>query len=159
MIRRMVDADVPSVAALEADAFSNPWHAATFHRILHRPGAELWVDEMEGEVVAYAVLWCVLDQAELANIAVAPKSRRSGVGGRLLDHVLQVVGDRGVRTVFLEVRESNSLARRMYASRGFQEVGVRRDYYDQPTEDARVLMLDLPRSEPSPRAGESGKRL
>lgn len=129
------------VAELEAASFASPWKADTFLRLVDRPGAELWVAEEDGEVVGYAVLWCVLDQAELANIAVAPELRGRGIGGRLLDHVLSAVRERGVHSVFLEVRESNHTARRMYAARGFEEIGVRRGYYAAPREDARVLKL------------------
>lgn len=135
--------DVDRVAELEAASFTSPWRAETFQRLVDRPGAELWVIEAEGELLAYAVLWCVLDQAELANIAVAPAFRGQGVGGRLLDHVLDAARERGARSMFLEVRESNHAARRMYASRGFQEIGVRRGYYSAPAEDARVLKLQL----------------
>lgn len=139
----MVAADVAAVADLEAQSFSSPWHPSTFLRLLDRPGAELWVLEKDGEVMAYAVLWCVLDQAELANIAVRPEVRGRGLGSALLDHVLDVARGRGIRSVFLEVRESNRVARDLYAGRGFEEVGVRRGYYDTPSEDARVLELRL----------------
>jgi len=141
----MTASDVERVAALEAHSFSSPWHAGTFLRLLGRPGAELWVlEDAEGEVVAYAVLWCILDQAELANIAVDPAVRGRGHGGMLLDHVLEVARERGARSVFLEVRESNTVARDLYARRGFHEVGIRKGYYDSPREDARVLELRVP---------------
>lgn len=143
MIRRMTASDVTAVAALEASTFSTPWHPATFRRLLERPGAELWVTEEDGDVVAYAVLWCILDEGELANIAVLPRQRGRGVGGRLLDHLVEVARARGVRRLFLEVRESNEQARKLYETRGFNEVGRRRDYYEKPREDARVLALDL----------------
>ena len=141
-------ADVPAVAALEASSFSTPWHPDTFRRLLERPGAELWVTEEDGGVVAYAVLWCILDEGELANIAVLPAVRGRGVGGRLLDHLVDVARDRGVRRLFLEVRESNAAARGLYETRGFREVGRRRAYYDKPREDARVLALDLTHERP-----------
>jgi len=139
----MIVADVPAVAALEASSFSTPWHPDTFLRLLERPGAELWVTDEDGDVVAYAVLWCILDEGELANIAVLPGARGRGVGGRLLDHLVDVARDRGVRRLFLEVRESNEAARGLYTTRGFREVGRRRAYYEKPREDARVLALDL----------------
>lgn len=160
VIRRMAPGDVDRVAGLEAQVFPSPWHASTFQRILDRPGAELWVVEEGGEVVAYAVLWCVLDQAELANIAVSPERRGTGIGRRLLDHVVGVAAERGVRSVFLEVRESNRVARSLYASRGFREIGTRRDYYDAPREDARVLELRLDEGKPGAAAEpEARKRL
>lgn len=135
--------DVAAVADLEAQSFSSPWHPSTFLKLLDRHGAELWVLDEEGAVLAYAVLWCILDEAELANIAVRPDARGRGLGAALLDHILGVAQERGVVSVFLEVRESNRAARELYDSRGFVEVGVRRGYYDAPREDARVLELRL----------------
>jgi len=139
----MAEGDVPWVAELESMAFTSPWKAESFRRLLGRPGAELWVVEEESELLAYAVLWCVLDQAELANIAVVPEARGRGIGGRLLDHLVEVARERGARSIFLEVRGSNRAARALYAGRGFREVGSRRGYYDSPPEDALVLELRI----------------
>ena len=131
--------DVAAVAELEALAFSTPWRADTFRTLLARPGAELHVIEADGELAGYAVLWCILDQGELANIAVREALRGRGLGGILLDHVLAVARVRGVKRLFLEVRLSNGAATRLYDSRGFKEIGLRKDYYERPREDARVL--------------------
>lgn len=139
----MAEGDLDRVAELESMAFSSPWKADSFRRLLGRPGAELWVVEEDAEIVAYAVLWCVLDQAELANIAVVPEARGRGIGGGLLDHLVGVARDRGARSIFLEVRESNRAARALYAGRGFREVGSRPGYYDSPPEDALVLELRI----------------
>lgn len=135
----MAPGDIEVVAALEERAFSTPWRADTFRTLLERPGAELHVLDDGGEVVGYAVLWCILDQGELANIAIREEDRGRGFGGLLLDHVLEVARSRGVRSLFLEVRESNDAAAALYRARGFHEIGRRRNYYERPREDARVL--------------------
>jgi ribosomal-protein-alanine N-acetyltransferase len=141
----MAAGDVAAVARLEKQSFSTPWNAKTFRTLLGRTGAELWVAEDEEEgVVGYYVLWCIQDQGELANIAVRESFRGRRLGGLLLDHALEVAERRGVESVYLEVRVSNDQAAAMYASRGFEQVGVRRNYYDSPREDARVLMKRLP---------------
>lgn len=137
----MEPGDVAAVAELEARSFSTPWRAATFHRLLERSAVDLWVVEEEGRVVAYAVVWRVLDQAELANIAVREEARGRGLGARLLQHALDRARVAGVRTVYLEVRVSNEAARRMYRRAGFRETGRRRGYYTDPPEDALVLQL------------------
>jgi ribosomal-protein-alanine N-acetyltransferase len=143
-IRPMEEADVDSVAAIESSAFTTPWKATTFRNLLDRPGAVVLVVEVPPVSVAgYAVLWCIQDQGELANIAIVAQLRDQGLGAHLLDHVLGVARDRGVESLYLEVRVSNARARSMYASRGFEEIGVRRDYYEKPREDARVLMKRL----------------
>jgi ribosomal-protein-alanine N-acetyltransferase len=139
----MVADDVEAVAALEARAFSTPWRSDTFRTLLERPGAELVVAEVDGSFAGYAVLWCILDQGELANIAIVEALRGTGLGGVLLDHVLGVARARGVRTLFLEVRVGNAAAAHLYESRGFVEIGRRRDYYDDPREDARVMQKPL----------------
>jgi ribosomal-protein-alanine N-acetyltransferase len=135
--------DVDVVAALEARAFSTPSRADTFRTLLERPGAEMHVLELGEDVAGYAVLWCILDQGELANIAIREDERGRGLGRLLLDHMIGIAHERGVRSLFLEVRMSNRAAARLYASRGFAEIGRRENYYERPREDARVLQKRL----------------
>ena len=143
-VRPMGEVDVDIVAGLEAAAFTTPWQASTFRSLLDRPGAVLLVLEVPPLAVAgYAVLWCIQDQGELANIAIVPELRDRRLGSHLLDRVLEIARSRGVESLYLEVRVSNLRARSMYASRGFEEIGVRRDYYEKPREDGRVLMKRL----------------
>ncbi len=143
-IRELREADIEEVVRIEREAFTTPWQPATFAGLIERDGVELVVMTKSGEaVVGYAVLWCVLDQGELANIAIAPAHRRTGLGTLLLRHVLDVARGRGVARVFLEVRASNRAALDLYARFGFQEVGRRKGYYEQPREDALVLRAEL----------------
>ena len=142
-MRPMAASDVPEVVRMEAEAFSTPWKEDTFHSLLERPGVELWVADLAGEVAAYAILWCILEEGELANIAVRDDLRGRGIGSDLLDWMLDVADRSGVQTIYLEVRESNEGALRLYRGRGFEEIGVRKEYYDRPREDARVLKLAL----------------
>ena len=143
-VRRMRAEDVDAVVAIETEAFSSPWRRETFLELIGRPTAELLVMSQGAEgVVGYAVLWCVLDQGELANVAIARHMRGRGLGRALLGEVLAVARRRGVETVFLEVRESNAPALGLYRRFGFSEVGHRRGYYDHPREDARILMARI----------------
>ena len=139
----MTSSDVPEVARIETRAFSTPWSEETFNSLLKRSGVELWVAEWGDELAAYAILWKVLDEGELANIAVRSDLRGRGIGSGLLSRMLEVAEDSGVRSLYLAVRESNGLAREMYARRGFHEIGVRKGYYEGPREDARVLKKRL----------------
>lgn len=143
-IRPLRHEDIEAVVAIEREAFTTPWQADTFAGLLDRDGVELLVlvDGREG-VVGYAVLWCILDQGELANIAVTPGRRGQGLGARLLRHVMDVARRRGVEKLFLEVRASNAPALAMYANFGFEQVGRRRAYYDHPKEDALVMVAAL----------------
>jgi ribosomal-protein-alanine N-acetyltransferase len=143
-IRPLRPEDIDAVVSIESEAFSTPWSPETFSGLIGRDAVELivMVDQDE-EVIGYAVLWCILDQGELANLALATPRRGEGLGGLLLRHVLQVAKGRGVEKLFLEVRASNRRAVDLYRAQGFEEVGVRKAYYEQPREDALVMLLRL----------------
>ncbi|HEX6135363.1 MAG TPA: ribosomal protein S18-alanine N-acetyltransferase [Longimicrobiales bacterium] len=138
-LRDMTSTDVPGVVAIERASYTMPWSEATFHGLLRRRDAEMVTADAEGVVVGYAAFWCVVDQGELGNVAVTAAWRGAGIGGRLVEEVLRRAARRGVREVFLEVRPSNTVARRLYEQLGFRPVGRRRDYYQRPLEDAIVL--------------------
>ena len=82
------------------------------------------------------------DEGEILNLAVVPAGRRRGLGHALVHRILETLASRGARAIYLEVRESNAPARRLYAAHGFREVGRRKQYYRRPIEDAIVLRLD-----------------
>ncbi|MBI3789827.1 MAG: ribosomal protein S18-alanine N-acetyltransferase [Gemmatimonadetes bacterium] len=138
-IRVATPADLDAVLAIEQASFSDPWTRGSFRSLLGGPHVYFPVLEVEGVLAGYAIALFAADEGELANLAVAPAWRGRGLGERLLDDVLAVGGVRGVRTTWLEVRESNAAARRLYARHGFVETGRRRRYYDDPVEDALVL--------------------
>ncbi len=143
-LRAAASADLAAVAAIELSCFaSDPWPRESFEAFLDRAGVTFIVaeDSREAtvEIAGYAILIQVADEGELLNLAVAGPARRRGVGGALLAAVLSAAARDGVRTVYLEVRESNEGARRLYESGGFAEVGRRRRYYQHPVEDALIL--------------------
>ena len=137
--------DVEDVAAIERRAFSDPWSANSFRALFGNPLVHFAVaeDSITGRVLGYVVAWFVVDEAEIANLAVAPDVRRGGIGARLLDHAVTAAQQRRCGVVFLEVRESNVEARALYASRGFEVAGRRSKYYRKPVEDALVLRRGL----------------
>lgn len=131
--------DVPAVAALERRTFSDPWTEASFRALVGAPQARFRVAVQDGAVIGYSVAWHIGDEAELANLAVAPEARRQGIGALLLDDLLAVADRPPGQTVYLEVRESNAAAQALYRSRGFEAAGRRKQYYSRPTEDALVM--------------------
>lgn len=144
LIRRARAEDVDAVAAIEAAAFSNPWHPHTFRSLIHQNRALITVAEAPwGEILGYSVAWWVMEQGELANLAVKEEHRGRGIGAALLDRVLLDLQEAGVESLFLEVRMSNQGALALYRSRGFTQVALRRDYYRNPREDARILVRGL----------------
>jgi ribosomal-protein-alanine N-acetyltransferase len=136
--------DIDEVVAIEESTFSTPWSEGTFRTLLERSGVESWVlDGPDVGLVAYAIAWCILDQGELANIAVASHHRGRGYGSFLLTKILAVARGRGVESMYLEVRSSNTAAAQLYRRFGFEEVGIRKGYYESPIEDALVMAARL----------------
>lgn len=142
-IRPAASADLPAIAALERACFSDPWSVQGFGELLATPQVVFLVADRDGDVAGYAVGRAVLAEGELLNLAVAQGARRQGVGDRLLAAVLVALRERGAGEVFLEVRESNLAARRLYERHGFRTVGLRPRYYARPAEDALVMRLAL----------------
>lgn len=140
--------DVASMARIELESFSDPWPESAFADLLESQHARITVavDDRDAPV-GYCVLLAVVDEGEIANIAVSPSLRGHGVGARLLDQALRDAQHEGVRSVYLEVRTSNHAARDLYASREFVAVGRRRAYYRNPLEDALVLRRTSPTAE------------
>jgi [ribosomal protein S18]-alanine N-acetyltransferase len=133
--------DLPAVVALERASYADPWSPTSFASLPDNPRVFFAVGREAGggPVVGYAIAWHVLEEGELANLAVAKSARRKGLGLALLDAVLADAERRGTSDVFLEVRESNAAARALYSGRGFIEVGRRKKYYRTPVEDALIL--------------------
>ncbi len=142
-----VAADAEALQALEARCHSHPWtlrhfvdalsdRATMAVLVLRRPGA---LAEPGRGIVAFAVLQVVAGEMHLHDLAVDPDARRRGLGGALLDEALRWAESRGANDVFLEVRRSNWAALELYRKAGFAAVSTRRDYYQQPREDALVL--------------------
>ena len=142
-IRRLVEDDLPQIMVIENESFSTPWKENTFRALMRRSDTDLFTAEAAGRVQGYAAAWTVLDQSELGNVAVAPGARGRGLGGALVEAVIERVRQRGARELFLEVRQSNSAAQRIYRERGFVVVGRRKAYYSAPVEDALVMRLGV----------------
>jgi ribosomal-protein-alanine N-acetyltransferase len=143
-IEPAIHADVGAIAELERTAFSDPWSLASFEAVLAESAAFMAVArDASNEIAGYVVAWFAADEGEIANLAVRAPTRRRGIGAALLDEALDEGARRGTRNLYLEVRETNAAARRLYASRGFEEVGRRRGYYRRPVEDAIVLRREL----------------
>lgn len=143
VVRGAAGDDLPAIAEIEAATFSRPWSRATFADLLDRPGAEVLVASDDGSVAGYLVLLTGAGEAELANLAVSAGSRGRGVGKALLARAREILLDKGAACVFLAVRASNEGAIRLYERFGFARIGTHRAYYRDPSEDARVLALEL----------------
>src|SRR5205807_1226153 len=128
------------VHEIERASFADPWTADDFHYALSGAGQFLVAEtEGDGGVLGYIVGRHVIEEAEILNLGVAANARRRGIGRALVAALNAQFHSAGVSSIFLEVRESNTVARRLYESFGFSAVGRRRDYYRRPVEDAIVL--------------------
>jgi len=144
--------DVPDVAELERRVFADPWSVDSFlSEVDRRPdiGWPLVMRDADGTLAAYAVVWFIVDEVHIGNIAVCPDRQNRGLGTRLLRHILAEGRRRGFGFATLEVRPSNAPALRLYERFGFRRIAVRKRYYRNNGEDALVLAAAI---DPSPEA-------
>ena len=145
-LREMRREDLPAVLDIERRSFAQPWSRAFFEKELATPFARLVVVVEEARpgptVVGYACRWRVTDEVHVLNVAVHPERRGRGFGRLLLEGIVGEARSSRARVVYLEVRAGNVVARRLYRSLGFRELGVRRGYYG-PGQDAIVMELRL----------------
>ncbi|MDP9205381.1 MAG: ribosomal protein S18-alanine N-acetyltransferase [Gemmatimonadota bacterium] len=141
LLRPAVEGDLLDVVRIERACFADPWTEESFRRLLSGQPAIFLVAVFPPDAVlaGYAIAFSVGEDSEVLNVAVDPDFRGRGLAGQMLDAVLIELRRRGVRTAFLEVRESNLAARALYGSRGFTEIGRRHRYYRSPIEDALVM--------------------
>jgi ribosomal-protein-alanine N-acetyltransferase len=135
-VRPATDPDLADVARIERAVFSDPWPPSAFREL---GNAWAWVAVEGGRVVGYLFGRVAADEAEILNLAVHPEHRRLGVARHLLETALGRFRSAGARTVYLEVRSANQPAMTFYRSHGFETVGKRRRYYQNPPDDAVVM--------------------
>lgn len=144
-VRDLAAADVPAVAVMEREIFSDPWPESFFLGELRQPLVYARVAERDGAVIGYLVAWLGVGTGHLGNLAVAGGQRRRGVARVLLEDLLGAARARGIESVALEVRVSNYPAQALYRAWGFRVVGLRRGYYRDTGEDALVMEWRAPR--------------
>ena len=134
---------IPQIAALERECFSTPWSENMLSDALFDPKASFIVaEDGEGGVLGYAGLQVVLDEGYIDNVAVDPRFRRQGVADELIAAFVRF-GKAKLAFLTLEVRASNAPAIALYRKHGFQEAGRRKNYYQQPREDAIIMTREF----------------
>jgi len=143
-MRDMKLVDVDSVLAIERVVQAYPWTHGNFADAIDH-GYICRVEEEDGEIRGYAVMRAIVDEAELLSIGVAASHQRKGIGRKMLTGMLAYAFDKLMRRVFLEVRASNFAAIALYRSAGFEQIGVRRGYYQNTNgiEDAITMACDM----------------
>ena len=138
-IRLMTADHVSQVAQLEKLCFRDPWSENSVASELNNP-LSLWLVAVEGEKVAgYVGSQSVMGESDMMNVAVHPDFRRQGIGERLILDLIDQLNQRGNHSLTLEVRASNVSAIALYRKLGFVQVGLRKNYYRNPKEDALIL--------------------
>lgn len=150
-IRPMMEIDLPEVAAIERQSYAFPWSENIFRDCL-RVGYTCRALDLSGRVIGYAVMSLGAGEAHVLNVCVRQEFRNLGFGRRMLEHLLERAAGSGVVEAFLEVRPSNLAAIRLYHQLGFEQIGIRRGYYQavDGREDAIVLKRDLRSNIPEP---------
>ncbi len=139
MIRRMLEADLSGVAELERQYFSMPWSEKQLRESLENPDYLFLVLELEGKIAGYAGLVRAGDEGDITNVVLAEECRGRGFGKLLVRTLLEEGKRRGIRDFTLEVRVSNTPALHVYEALGFVKEGVRKRFYEKPTEDAWIM--------------------
>ena len=138
-IANMTSDHVAQVAALEAICFADPWSEKSVASELTNPLA-LWLVALEGDCVAgYVGSQSVMGESDMMNVAVHPDYRRRGIAEQLCLGLVEALKERGNHCLTLEVRASNEPAKALYEKLGFVQVGLRKNYYRNPREDACIL--------------------
>lgn len=143
---RIVDADlthVDGIVAIEQECFSEPWSHETITGQLSGPNHVFLAALDADTVVGYVGLMYVLDEGYISNVAVTASHRRQSIADRLIMELISRADKLHLKFLTLEVRQSNEAAKSLYTKRGFIPVGVRKNYYVKPKEDALIMTLYL----------------
>ena len=145
--RPMIESDLDEILEIEHSAYTHPWSEPIFQDCL-RVGYCCWVMIQDVEIIAYGVMSVGVGECHILNLCVRPDMQHNGYGALMLDHLLGVARKHRADIAFLEVRPSNKFAIQLYRKAGFDEVGVRRNYYPHfiGREDAMIMAKSLVRA-------------
>ncbi|QKS70205.1 ribosomal protein S18-alanine N-acetyltransferase [Paenalkalicoccus suaedae] len=143
-IRLMDIPDIDGVLDVEHDSFPTPWTREAFYNEITKNQYAYYLVAVDGEkVIGYCGLWVIVDSSHITNIAVHSSMRREGIGEALLHGSMEMARMLGAERISLEVRVSNEPAQAMYRKFGFENGGIRKQYYTDNQEDALVMWVKL----------------
>ena len=158
LIRPMKIEDIKQVANIEAHCFSLPWSEESFKSSLQREYTIFLVCEqkMNNEILTseknhlsdetimgYVGMYLAFDEGEIVNVAVAPFARQKGIGDTLIKSLKAIAKEKNIQRIVLEVRKSNQPAIHLYEKNNFVFVGVRKNFYEKPIEDANIMICEI----------------
>lgn len=142
-IRPMDGKDLNDVLAIERKVFSDPWPEEAFIEGEFHPEHQFIVAQGDNGIMGYAAFYFDLGEARLTNIAVAPEYQRKSIAKKLINYILDTVKKADCEYIFLDVRPTNLAAIDLYKKFGFEKAYIRPGYYDNPPEDAFVMIRRL----------------
>lgn len=142
-IRRVRREDVADVAELERRIFTDAWSEQAILETLSQRQTMLLAAYEDKKLIGYLILYYVLEDGEIARIAVADSYRRQGVATLMLRELVDLCGDIGVSKLLLDVRESNTAAYTFYEECGFVRDGIRKNFYSDPVENGILMSLEI----------------
>ena len=138
-IRRMSEEDLVQVCELEQQIFSEPWSRQSFADSMKKTENIYLVVEEQGQILGYCGLWGVAGEGQICNVAVRETARNRGVAKAMLGELLRIGNEAGLTAYTLEVRVGNAPAITVYHALGFEDAGIRKNFYSKPQEDALIM--------------------
>jgi ribosomal-protein-alanine N-acetyltransferase len=143
IVRQMDESDIDRIMEIEKRSFVTPWSRTMFEEIIFSPTSRGLVIERNNSIVGYTVFYTVDVEAHVMNLAVNPMERKQGYARQLMTNALIFFVEKGISECYLEVREHNRDAQKLYEHFGFEVIGRRKNYYQETNEDALVMQLLL----------------
>ena len=138
--RRSNPFDAPKIARLEERCFPDPWSERDIQDLICTEGAMCFSAVDGDRLIAYVTGRIIAPEGEIYRVAVDPEYRQRGIGYRLLDYAVKTSKGQGLERLFLEVRSRNLPAVKLYTAYGFKQIGTRKNYYKNPTDDALIML-------------------
>lgn len=135
--------ELPKIAALEREIFPDAWSLKSLEETWKQKNSAIFVAKTKEGMAGYLIFYYVLEEGEIARIATAHSVRRQGVAGQMFRKLLDFCQEQQITRIMLEVRENNEAARRFYGKSGFTKDGIRRNYYENPKENAVLMSVNL----------------
>ncbi|GHI01664.1 ribosomal protein S18-alanine N-acetyltransferase [Neobacillus kokaensis] len=144
VFRYMREEDIDQVLEVEHASFTLPWSREAFYNELRNNKFAVYIVlEHNKKIIGYSGVWIVIDEAHVTNVAILPEYRGKKLGDALMQKLIQVSREMGARSMTLEVRVTNHVAQSLYRKMGFQNGGIRKNYYSDNQEDALVMWVNL----------------
>ncbi len=144
VFRYMREEDIDQVLTVEQASFTVPWSREAFYNELQNNKFAVYIVlEEDNKIIGYCGTWIVIDEAHVTNVAILPESRGRKLGETMMRKLMSVSREMGAKSMTLEVRVTNHVAQSLYRKLGFQNGGIRKNYYSDNQEDALVMWVNL----------------